>query len=224
MGFFDDLLPNFNNAAEEEAIGGPELLQLPPGAWVALQFCDNASNYCSKLEAPNERRAWHQLSLVFQAIGGDDKVPQKVYSRVSQYLSLDEKDTPGQPSKQIRGLINIAFGGGHPVGSKERSEAAKKVLEEVAAEKGWSPTDTETFPTAAVFVAAVFCEAVLSRTPRLLAKTYLRKGREYVDQNTGERKMSKERLSIGNYEDFTPENLTKRGIVVWGEENPEIAF
>lgn len=224
--FFDELLPGFNSKAEEDAVGGPELVQLPSGIWAAFKFADDSTDYHSRLDEPNPERGrtWHQLVLVMTPIGAEEKVPQKTYSRVTVYPYIDEKETPGVPSKQLRGLINTVFGAGFEKGSAERAAAARATLDEVVKETGWDLTDETLFPTPAVAVAAVFAKAVTLLTPSVIGKTYTRKGKEYTDRETGEVKTSKDRFQIGNYEDYTPENLAKRGIVVWGEAEKELNF
>ena len=216
MSIFDDILKNDPGEAEWEDQGG--FADIPAGKWFLLRaYPADVGKAASGVEPPNEYRDWHTVKLGFEAIGAEEGVDPANYGGFFHRFSPDTKDAPGEPSGKVKGLVNKFFAPSLEKGSEERTAAARAVLNATAEKFGMSHEDTENSPTLAVYMAAVMCAAMSERQPTILVKTWLRKGREWTDRDTGEVRKSKDRIEIGNFTDDTPENREKYGIVVWDQ-------
>lgn len=223
MTTLDDLLKWDDGEKELDLDSG--LRELPIGKWCVLQAKGGDESGASAVDPPEPKwnRDWYRFRLGLRIVGGEeDGVPKAPYRGAFHQMTLDTKEAKGQPSPKLKAMINMFFGQGLPHGSDERIQAARKVLNEVAKKYNMDPSMADSdgipiYPDNAVYLAAVFAKALGDLQPRILAKPYLSKGKKYVDKQTGEEKVGKDRIELGNWTDYTPENLEEKGCVVWDQ-------
>jgi hypothetical protein len=127
-------------------------------------------------------------------------------------MALDTKNAPGEPSGRLQALANTFLASGLEHDSPERKRKTIDVLAAFAAKLEMKEEDYE---SPAEFYAAVLAEALTSDRLVVLGKTYLRKGRQYTDKQTGKPAVSQDRVEMGDWTDATEENLEKFGIAMW---------
>lgn len=210
MGIFDELLQRGEDEPEVDL--GASFAELPVGKWLLLKALPEENKGHSQVEDPTETRSWPVLRLGMAVVGAEEDVPVKNYGGVFHRMAMDTKAAPGEPSGRLQAMGNAFLAAGLPHNSAERKAATIDILAKTAVELGMKEED---YDSPAEYYGCVLAEAITRRGSTILARTYLRKGREYKDRKTGETKMSQDRVELTDWSDATGEALEVHGIVQW---------
>lgn len=229
MTTLDDLLKW--DDGEKELDLDNALKDLPVGKWCVFQARGGDESGASAVDPPEPKynRTWYVFRLGLRLVGGEPDVAKGAYQGAFPRFKLDSKEKPGEPGPKLKAMINMFFGQGLEHGSEARIAAARKTLAEIAKKFEMDPSmaDSDGVPIYqdnAVYLAAVFAKALGELKPMIVAKPYMKKGREYQDRESGETRTSKDRVELGNWTDYGPESIEKHELTVWGqaEEGVEI--
>lgn len=217
-GMFDRWLQGEGEEEQEQTSRG--FKPLPEKAWVLFQPAPGDSNLRCGLDLKEGVKddgtayRFHQLKLSLIAVGSDGVVdPAKgPYSTYFHRTGIDSKNTPGVPGSAFVAFRNHFLAPGTAHESAERKAAALKAIAAVAREEGLDPAKEESEAVAQAKVLAL----ALGREPRpfIIGRTYMSRPKS-IPQKDGSMKEYPAQLTVGDWQDATPEMLEAKGIKLW---------
>lgn len=210
-----------DSSEEEESSGRRPFSTLPTDAWVLFQPVPVTSGSPCRVElvtyrdkVTGEEKSYYKLKLTLMPVGGDASVDPKARPYGSQFVdvSIDAKESPGQPSSMLVRFRNLFLAPGTPEKSPERKAKALATLVQALREEGIELNE--------VSVAKEMAEALviaLNRyRPYILGHTYTTRPSTYMKGD--EERVRPAKVVAGDWTDASAENIEAHGVVVWDTE------